>query len=121
MERRTVPVLNSLVFVRDSGGRSSPNIDGEQFIWRDETGVAISCQPDSDGDTELVLADVEPSVEDGLTCIFDETMHFPSGWLVTETLPDVVIFRIGVRRPEVRLRIWTDGLRDTRIVWLVVD
>lgn len=120
MQRKTVPVLNSLVFVCGSAVAGAPDIDGVGRIWRNSTGVAISCLPDSDGATDIVLSDSDLSCDSGLVCIFDGTIDTPSGELTVEILPDVTLFGMPVARATTRLHVWTDGFPDTRIVWLAV-
>ena len=52
-----VPVLNSLLFVKDSLTKDHPNINGIGSVWSTASCVAVSCLPDCDGPTEIILGD----------------------------------------------------------------
>lgn len=121
MQRKVLPVLNSLVFVSDGASREVPDIDGLSHVWRNSTGIAVSCLPDCDGDTEVILSTSEPPSDSGLVQIFDGIIEVPSGRLIVEVLPDITVFRVPIPDLECRIRVWTDGLQDTKVVFLLVS
>jgi len=121
MRRKFVAVLNSLVFVHDSSLEFNPDIDGMQPVWSSRTGVAISCLPDSDGETEIIVAEADPEPGAGLVCVFEGSIETPSGALVVEVLPHIRLFSIPAPSSKIVIRIWTDGFMDTRMVMIVIQ
>jgi len=110
-----VRALNSLLFVRDPTIKDLPEIDGESSVWWTPTCVALSCLPDSDGETEISLG-VAQDVVPTSSVLFDGDLWTPSRRIIVETVLGQVILEMRVPSRESRIRIWTNGQRDTNIV-----
>jgi hypothetical protein len=107
-----LPVLNSLLFIRDGRTRNLPEIDGNGAVWSTASCVAVSCLPDCDGETEVTLG---PSSEIGKrgTLLFDRPLETPSRIVIVETVLGKEVLQIGVPNLQTRVHIWTNGARDT--------
>src|SRR5882762_5165326 len=81
----TVPVLNSLLFIRDKNIRSLPEIDGHSSVWSTPSCVAVSCLPDSDGETRVIIGSAEDVRRDG-DPLFDARLMTPSGHVIVENV-----------------------------------
>lgn len=117
--RRRVPVLNSLVFVLDSKQSVVPNVDGIGAYWKTDSCVAVSCLPDCDGETEIVLARGGTPPKD-LKFLVAVRLDTPSRRLAIELVPHRRIAELDVPYPSTRLDIWTDGYGDTAIIYAIV-
>jgi len=71
--------------------------------------------PDCDGDTVITIG---PAVEIGRadTPLFDRRLTTPSGVVIVEIVPGKEILRAHSEQSSTRVRIWTDGRRDTSTV-----
>ena len=107
-----LPVLNSLIFLRDEQTRNIPEINGIGAVWSTTSCVAVGCLPDCDGETEVIIGPADEVAKDG-TLLFDRSLATPSGSVVVETVLSETILQIGVPTSQTRVRIWTNGLRDT--------
>jgi hypothetical protein len=107
-----LPVLNSLLFLRDEQTRNIPEIDGIGAVWSTTSCVAVGCLPDCDGETEVTVGPADEVRKDG-TLLFDGPLATPSRSMVVETVLSETILRVGVPNAQTRVRIWTNGLRDT--------
>lgn len=117
--RRSVPVLNSLVFILDSSRFEWPDIDGVGAYWKSDSCVAVSCLPDCDGETEIVLTTGRlPPAELKLLAIV--RLETPSRRLAVELVPRRRIAELDVPTVSTALEIWTDGYRDTAIIYAIV-
>jgi hypothetical protein len=112
LESVRLPVLNSLIFLRDERTRNIPEIDGNGAAWSTPACVAVSCLPDCDGETEVTIGTVQEVTKDG-ALLFDGLLETPSRSMVVETVLRKTILQIGVRTSQTRVRIWTNGLQDT--------
>jgi len=108
----TVPVLNSLLFIRDKNVRNMPEIDGHSSVWSTPSCVAVSCLPDSDGETRIVIGSVEDVRQNG-NPVFDARLMTPSGQLIVENVLGERILEIGAPKLDTRVTVWTNGFRDT--------
>lgn len=110
-----VPVLNSLVFIRDPTIEELPKIDGLSAVWVTTSCVAVSCLPDSEGETNIAIG---PAQEIGLSGkpLFDGWLKTPSRALVVETVLKEAIVETRVPNLNTRVRIWTNGHRATDFV-----
>jgi hypothetical protein len=115
-----VPVLNSLLYVRDPTTRELPEIDGNQAVWSTASCVAISCLPDSEGDTEVIIGPSSDIAEDGQP-LFDGRIRTPSRTVIVETVLQEIILQAQVSTVDTRLRIWTDGHPATEKVTVAFD
>jgi hypothetical protein len=111
----TVPVLNSLLFIRDKIIRSLPEIDGHSSVWSTPSCVAVSCLPDSDGETRVVIGSVEDVRQNG-DPLFDARLMTPSGQVVVENVFGERILEIDAPKVDTRVMVWTNGFRDTDMV-----
>jgi hypothetical protein len=110
-----LPVLNSLIFVRDEQTPNIPEIDGHGAVWSTTSCVAVSCLPDCDDETEVTIGSAQEVTKNG-TLLFDGRLATPSRTVVVETVLSKAILQIGVPASQTRIRIWTNGLRDTNEV-----
>jgi hypothetical protein len=111
----SVPVLNSLLFIRDKNIRSVPEIDGHSSVWSTPSCVAVSCLPDSDGETRIVIGSVE-DVRQSSNPVFDARLVTPSGHVIVENALGERILEIRAPKLDTRVTVWTNGLRDTDMV-----
>jgi hypothetical protein len=107
-----VPVLNSLVFVRDARIHDIPEIDGDSPILSTPSCVAVGCLPDCDGETEITIGAAKDIQEAGLPA-FDGQLETPSGSVIVETVLSERLLQASVPTSRTRVRIWTNGLPDT--------
>lgn len=110
MKSTSVPVLNSLLFIRDPTIGDRLEIDGIGAVWSSEALVAVSCVPDADGDTAIRIGwdhEITPDV----SLVFDGPLNTPSGTIVVETVPAVPVLQMTGLPERTRVRIWTDGGR----------
>jgi hypothetical protein len=111
------PVLNSLLYIRDARAKDLPAIDGIRKYWFVPSCLAVSCLPDSEGNTEIVIGDAR-DVASKATPLFDGALKTPSRKVIVETVIAVTLLEWSVPEPTVRLRIWTNGHQATE--WIVI-
>lgn len=110
-----VPVLNSLLFIRDSETVDLPEIDGSASSWSTEYCVAVSCRPDCDGPTAVTMDTIRNLRPDGIL-LLDYRLKTPSRKVIVEGVLANKILEAAVAGEITRVRIWTDGHRDTETV-----
>lgn len=115
-----VSVLNSLLFVRDSGVREIPHIDGNLAVWSTASCIAVSCLPDSDGATDVKIG-LSQEIGASGDAIADLRLKTPSGAIIVETVTGQRILEMDVPNRDTRVRIWTNGHRDTDQVTIGLD
>src|SRR4051812_5091617 len=120
MKSTSVPVLNSLIYVRDSELEDLPEINGLTAYWATKSCVAVSCLPDSEGNTTITIG-TGPEVAQNRSPLFDRKIETPSHTVLVETVLANTILCATVPRPETRLRIWTNGHRATDSVIVALD
>jgi hypothetical protein len=110
-----VPVPNSLLFIRDPTTLERPRIEGSPHTWSTPSCVAVSCMPDCDGDTVITIGS---ALEIGRADppLVDRRLTTPSGAVIVEIVPGKEILRAHSEQSSTRVRIWTDGRRDTSTV-----
>ena len=113
-------VLNSLLFVRDAVSRNLPEIDGNSAIWSTASCVAVSCLPDCDGQTGVTIGSAQEVGQRG-NPLFDGRLMTPSRNVIVETVLGQTILAKTVPNLDTRVRIWTNGLRDTDTVTIALD
>jgi len=101
--------------VRDEHVRNYPEIDGHGTVWSTTSCVAVSCLPDCDGETDIVVGPAE-KVRQEENLVFDSQLETPSGCIVVETVLKEKILQVPVPSSRTRVRIWTNGVRDTHRV-----
>ena len=111
----TVPVLNSLLFIRDKDIRSLPEVDGHSSVWSTPSCVAVSCLPDSDGVTRVAIGLAE-DVRQNDNPLFDARLMTPSGHVIVENVLGERILEVRTPKIDTRVVVWTNGLRDTDLV-----
>src|SRR5262245_41414321 len=109
IERR---VMNSLLYIRDAQIRELPRINGDSAYWVTTSCVAVSCLPDADGPTRITMGP-ESQVVKKWAPVFDGNLTIPSGSVVVETVLGEIILQSHVPSSTIRVRIWTNGHRDT--------
>jgi hypothetical protein len=115
-----ITVLNSLLFVTDSKIRDIPKIDGDLAVWFTASCVAVSCLPDCDGDTEVILG-VQQELDINKAPLFDGPLITASRQLIVETVLGRTLLEANVPNPVTRIKIWTNGFRDSDKVVVAVD
>jgi hypothetical protein len=121
MKSISVPVLNSLIFIRDSKLEDLPEIDGlADFYWATRSCVAVSCLPDSEGKTTITIG-TGLEIGQKKVPLFDRKIETPSRTIHVETVLANTILTAKVSGPQTRLRIWTNGHRATDSVIVALD
>jgi hypothetical protein len=111
----SVPVLSSLLVIRDKDIRNLPEIDGHSSVWSTPSCVAVSCLPDSDGETRVVIGSVADVRQNGKP-LFDARLMTPSGHVIVENVLGERILEMRAPKLDTRVTVWTNGFRDTDIV-----
>lgn len=114
------PVLNSLLFVNDASNENIPEIDGKGGLWTNSSCVAVSCLPDSDGDTKIILG---PVLEVGIAqhLLFEGSVNTPTRKLSVDTVLAEILLETDVPDTKTHLKIWTDGYPDSKIIIVGID
>lgn len=108
-----------LLYVRDSKSPDDPEIDGKATFWRTDTVLAVACQGDEDGPTEIRIGN-EPGSGTGLSLLTAFDMSVPSRRLFFETVPDETFHEMPLERPVAHVEVWTKGYQGTPVVWLKI-
>ena len=108
----SVKVLNSLLYIKDARKPDLPAVNGRGAYWSIPSCVAVSCLPDCDGPTTITIA-ASPQVRVGEKLLFDSLLETPSRRIVVETVLGKAILEQDVPSDTTRVRIWTNGSRDT--------
>jgi hypothetical protein len=108
-----IPVLNSLLFIRDPKLVELPVIGGTSAAWSTTACVAVSCLPDCDGPTTITIDPIERIKSDD-PLLFEGTLQTPSRKVIVETVLAEKILEMAVPCENSRICIWTDGRRDTK-------
>lgn len=120
MKTINIPALNSLIFIRDAKLEDVPEIDGQAAYWASESCVAVTCLPDSEGETAIILGSgAEVGRRD--TPLLDRVIASPSRVVLVETVLANKILSSDVQSARTRLRIWTNGHRATNILIIALD
>lgn len=115
----SIPLPYGLLYVRDSKSPDDTEIDGKSTFWRTDTVLAVACQGDEDGPTEIRLNGMPKPGEDlSLLIAFD--MQVPSRRLLFETVPDETFHEMRLERPVAHVEVWTKGYQGTPVVWLKI-
>lgn len=112
---KSVPVLNSLLYIKDGESDDFPEIGGQGDMWLTSSCIAVGCLPDSDGDTTVTLGPIEDVRSDEMLA-FDGLLETPSRVIAVETVLGERLVEMPVGGKKTRVQIWTNGLRDTDIV-----
>lgn len=115
MITRRIRVLNSLLFIKDAATDKFPEIDGLAAVWATADCCAISCLPDSDGETEIKIGR-GGEVPEGRHQLFSGMLRTPSRLVTVEGVAGPTGIEFPVASTETKLIIWTDGYRDTETV-----
>jgi hypothetical protein len=115
----SIPLPYGLFYVRDSKSLDDPEIDGKATFWRTDTVLAVACQGDEDGPTEIRIGN-EPGSDAGLSLLTSFDMSVPSRRLLFETVPDDAFHEMRLERPVAHVEVWTKGYQGTPVVWLKI-
>ena len=115
-----IPVLNAIIFVRDPTSGPCPEPDDEGEVWATRTCIAIGTLPDSEGDTEIVLGQLD-RVGSKLSLLFEGPLATPSREVVVQIVPGETILSTKVAGPTSRVRVWTTGLPASDRVVIEAD
>jgi hypothetical protein len=119
MRTISIPILNSLIFIRDSKLEDIPAIDGLSASWATASCVAISCLPDSEGRTVIAIADKMDRFPADHPLV-DRPIDTPSRTVVVETVLADAVLSTNVPTSETRLRVWTNGHKATDVVTIAL-
>jgi hypothetical protein len=115
-----LPVLNSLLFIRDPTIADKLEIDGLSNVWSIPTCIAICCLPDCEGATAVTIG-AGHELEGKGTLVFDGRLDTPSRTVVVETVLWEKVLEKPVASASTRVRIWTNGRKDTDKVMIGLD
>ncbi len=117
MSRKEIewPALNCLLFVSDPESEDTPAIDGKAAIWTTPECIAVSCLPDCDGPTKIILG-AENDVGTHNKLLFDGTVLTPTRKLSVGTVLAEKLLEIDVPTTDTHLKIWTNGHPGSDIV-----
>jgi len=115
-----VRALNSLLFIKDANSRDFPFIDGNQTVWARPSFIAVSCLPDCDGPTTVTMAAKHEKARKPANLVFDDYLDTPSQKLIVETVTGDAVLQFDTAAQNMRLRIWTNGRRDTDAVFIEI-
>jgi hypothetical protein len=110
-----LPVLNSLLFIRDAATLAFPDIDGDASFWSTPSCLAVSCLPDCDGETEVTIGPPQ-AVGRSEVPLVDLVLDTPSRRVLVEAVLAQTILEWRVLGDSVRLQVWTNGHRGTDFV-----
>ena len=113
--------LNSLLFIKDTRTNDFPMIDGQGSVWTTASCVAVSCMPDCDGPTEVVIGNPSDIKNAAGKLIFDAFLDTPNKCVSVETVLAEKILEKNVPNATTHVRIWTDGFRDTSKVMISLE
>ncbi|HYK23139.1 MAG TPA: hypothetical protein VEU75_00585, partial [Candidatus Acidoferrum sp.] len=116
-----VRALNSLLFIKDTRTKDLPMIDGYGSIWTTSSCVAVSCLPDCDGSTEVVIGNPSDLQNTAGKLLFDAVLETPNKCVSVETVLAEKILEKDVPNATTHVRIWTDGFRDTSKVVISLE
>lgn len=116
----TIEVPNGLIYVRDPTVSLRPEIDGVGSAWWTPSCVAVSCRPDCDGETRVAIGPSD-EINQRVKIVFDRTLETPGRTLAVEIVPGVEILRVSVPTALTRVRISTNGPRDTDAVAIALS
>jgi hypothetical protein len=105
--------LNSLLFIKDTRTKDLPIINGQGSVWTTASCVAVSCMPDCDGPTEVMIGNPSDIKNTSGKLIFDAFLDTPNKCVSVETVLAEKIIEKKVSNATTHVRIWTDGFRDT--------
>jgi hypothetical protein len=98
---------NSLLFISDENGGTTPNITREGRLWSTPSCVAVGCLAFMDGVTEVSIGQAkEVSVADAL--VFDGNVETPSRLLVVSTSDRRQLLKFATPFRNTRVRIWAN-------------
>jgi hypothetical protein len=103
-----VRVLNSLLYIKDASSQDLPEVTGEGAVSATPSCVAVSCLPDCDGETEIMIGPAQ-NVERAPRLIFSGTLETPSGTLMVETVLRQTILQVPVVERATHVVISTSG------------
>lgn len=117
MKTRSIrlPVPHNILFIQDPDTNDLPEIEPGSAVWSTPSCIAVSCMPDHEGPTEVVIGPSE-QVSQSDHMIFESMLKTPSRRVVVQIVPNKTILEWGTMSGEVRIRIWTDGYPDTNKV-----
>lgn len=110
-----IGVQNSLLYFRDAKIYQDPEILAGAHYWLTPSCIAICCQPDSEGETEIALGSVEEAKRREKP-LLDVILSTPTGRIVLETVRSQLA-KIEVPGSETRVRVWTDAHRATQLFY----
>lgn len=107
--------VNSLAFLSSEQGWEPPLLTREallqgQQVFATSSCLAVTCYPEQDGPTEVVIDDGAIDNPVGQLA-FDGFLDVPDRILVLSTAENEVLLSFPLQTPRVRVRIWTSHPR----------
>lgn len=114
-----LPVLNSLLCLSDPTRSRKPedipDASHGRFVWATPACIIITCQPDCDGATSIVLGPVDDVPQAG-ALVFDGWLETPGKTVTIETVLAEPILAADVSSSTTRVRVWTTGAACSNFV-----
>jgi hypothetical protein len=98
---------NSLLFISDQSGGTTPEIVNGESIWSTSSCVAVGCFTFSDGRTKVTLG-AAGEVAPGRKPRYDGPLKTPSKSVVVSVVGGKPILQMAVQSQMTRVRIWTN-------------
>ena len=110
-----LPLMNGLLYIGDALTFDPPRIDAAKRFWTTPHCVAISCRPDCDGETTLIIGTTD-EIGQRVDWRFDGRIKTPSRRIGVRVVPGDTVLEMPVAHADTRIRIWTKPYRDTDTV-----
>lgn len=114
-----VAVQNGLILIRDSKARDIPGSVAQRHVASTPSCVAVTCQPDSEGETEIIF-DQKVHRRRDLRLVFEGRLETPSRCIIVESVNGELMSKY-VADASANLRIWTDGHPATEVIAIELE
>ena len=111
----SVTVPNAILFLHDPSFWDFPEPQREGAVWCNGRGITMSCLPEMDGLTDITIGS-NSKVQPTNHLIFDGELQTPTRKVRVLMVLGGPILEQTVSNARTRVRIWTDGYRDTATV-----
>ncbi|MQB01886.1 MAG: hypothetical protein GEU78_16675 [Actinobacteria bacterium] len=120
VESRSVIPTNSLILIMDSRSGQIPESMGGRAVSSTSSCVAVGTKEESEGTTELRMADVGEEIELPALNIYDGRLEVSSGELVASNVLGEAFLRWPMDGPSVRVQIYTNHSTEPDQIVVVV-
>lgn len=114
-QRSKLAPPNSVILVMDPSARDLPKSMGNSAVAATTSAIAIACQAEIDGETEIHLgwgAEVDP----GSPPAYVGQIDTPTGVVSVRTVLDAEILSLQVTRKKTTLRVWVNDPKEPTLV-----